>query len=140
MIRAGDFLGDQSVRRREGAPESPAVSVILPTYRRREGSLLERAIRSVLGQTFGDLELIVVVDGSNDGSDLIRSLQTEDPRLVHVRHEANCGLPALRVDEGIELARGGLLGNDRRFLVAAPRGTGVHAGREGVGGGSAAFL
>ncbi|HET9212035.1 MAG TPA: glycosyltransferase, partial [Thermoanaerobaculia bacterium] len=78
-----------------------------PTYRRNAGGRLRRALTSVLSQSFADLELIVVDDGSTDGSrELVLALQEADPRIVHVRHELNCGLPALRVNEGIELARG----------------------------------
>ncbi|HEY4573952.1 MAG TPA: glycosyltransferase family 2 protein, partial [Thermoanaerobaculia bacterium] len=107
MLFVRDFLADQRIFRSPGAPERPVVSVILPTWRRREGGLLQRAIESVLAQGFGDLELIVVDDGSTDGTaDLLAEMQAADPRLVHVRHELNCGLPALRVNEGIELARG----------------------------------
>ena len=81
--------------------------MILPTWRRCAGGLLQRAAGSVLSQGFGDLELIVVDDGSTDGTaDLLAEIQAADARLVHVRHELNCGLPALRVNEGIELARG----------------------------------
>ncbi len=46
-------------------------------------------------------------DGSTDGSnELIEVFRAKDSRVVHVRHERNCGLPALRVNEGIELAQG----------------------------------
>src|SRR3954447_12303070 len=107
MLFVRDFLADQRIFRSPGAPERPVVSVILPTWRRREGGLLQRAIESVLAQGFGDLELIVVDDGSTDGTaDLLAEMQAADARLVHVRHELNCGLPALRVNAGIELARG----------------------------------
>ncbi|HEY2291012.1 MAG TPA: glycosyltransferase, partial [Thermoanaerobaculia bacterium] len=105
MLFARDFLADQRVFRSPKAPERPTVSVILPTWRR--AGLLRRAVGSVLSQGFGDLELIVVDDGSTDGTaDLLAEVQAADGRLVHVRHELNCGLPALRVNEGIELARG----------------------------------
>ena len=42
------------------------VSVIIPTYNR--ASVLEKSIRSVLDQTYGDLELIVIDDGSSDNT------------------------------------------------------------------------
>ncbi len=106
MLFARDFLADQTIFRVPGAPERPQFSIILPTYRRCQSGQLARAIDSVLGQTFRDFELIVIDDGSRDGSaELIRSVQARDSRVVHVRHERNSGLPALRVNEGIELAR-----------------------------------
>ena len=44
----------------------PLVSVIIPTYNR--SSLVLEAVDSVLKQTFRDFELIVVDDGSSDGT------------------------------------------------------------------------
>lgn len=107
VIRVADFLKDQKVHRSPSAPESPAVSVILPTFARYSSGTLARAVESVLQQSWGDLELLVVDDGSTDGTaGYLRALQVRDERLVHVRHDLNSGLPALRVNEGIELARG----------------------------------
>ncbi|HEX9943585.1 MAG TPA: glycosyltransferase [Thermoanaerobaculia bacterium] len=107
MLFARDFLADQRIFRRATAPRAPEVSVILPTCSRCADGLLQRALESVLSQSFTDFELIVVDDGSIDGTrDLVLALQAADPRVVYVRHEINCGLPALRVNEGIELALG----------------------------------
>jgi len=107
MLLVRDFLADQVVLRSSPPETPPLVSVILPTYNRYSGGLLERAISSVLSQTFTNFELLVMDDGSTDGSyDLIENFRGHDPRVIHVRHERNCGLPALRVNEGIELARG----------------------------------
>ena len=47
----------------------PLVSVVLPTYNRAK--TLQRAIESVLNQTFSDFELIIIDDRSTDGTDLI---------------------------------------------------------------------
>jgi glycosyltransferase involved in cell wall biosynthesis len=105
VLRVRDFLHEPAIHAPGRGSKPPLVSVVLPTYRRR-GSL-GRAMESVLAQGVDDLELIVMDDGSTDGSaELIAALQARDPRVVHVRHERNCGLPALRVNEGIELARG----------------------------------
>ena len=82
------------------AVASPTVSVVIPTYERRE--YVRRAVASVLAQTFADFELIVVDDGSTDGTDL--ALHDVDPRLRYHRQE-NRGSAAAR-NAGIALARG----------------------------------
>ena len=81
------------------------ISVIIPCYNRERS--IERAIRGVLLQSYGNLELIVVDDGSTDGSvRLVESI--DDPRLRLLRHESNKGASAAR-NTGIEAARGELL-------------------------------
>jgi glycosyltransferase involved in cell wall biosynthesis len=81
----------------------PLVSVIIPTYNR--AALLERAIHSVLAQTFHDFELIVVDDGSSDSTaDL---LHTFEGRIKTVFQE-NRGVSAAR-NLGIKEATGRLL-------------------------------
>lgn len=107
MLFVKDFLADQQVFRSDRAPQTPLVSVILPTYARYKSGLLQRAVESVLSQTFTDFELLLIDDGSRDGSaEFVERCRLSDPRVIHVRHERNSGLPALRVNEGIELARG----------------------------------
>ena len=64
--------------------QSPAVAVVIPLYDQRRH--VERAIRSVLGQSVGDFELIVVDDGSTDGSGEVVQKQ-RDPRLRLVRRD-----------------------------------------------------
>jgi len=59
---------------------TPLVSVVLPTYNRAK--TLERAIRSVLNQTFRDFELIITDDGSTDES---RSILSRYSDLKNVR-------------------------------------------------------
>jgi hypothetical protein len=95
-------------------PDSPpAVSVIVPTYQRRE--YVTRAVRSVLAQTFSDFELIVVDDGSTDGTgDALAGL---DPRLRYHWQE-NHGTGAAR-NAGIAHARGEIvafLDSDNHWL------------------------
>lgn len=81
----------------------PLVSVVIPTYNRV--SVLERAIRSVLGQTFRDFELVVVDDGSTDATPEL--LARFDGKLRPVFQE-NRGVAAAR-NTGIGLSRGELL-------------------------------
>lgn len=105
-----EFLKDQEIIKPEKFINQPLVSVIMPTYCRAHDGLLARAIKSVLSQTFGDFEFIIIDDGSIDGSDdIIRDFQKQDNRILYLRHDINSGLPALRVDEGILLARGNYL-------------------------------
>jgi glycosyltransferase involved in cell wall biosynthesis len=107
VVHVRDYLSDQKVVRSEPASVNPAVSVALPTWCRYASGALGRALDSVLEQSFRDFELIVVDDGSTDGTwDYLRERQARDPRLVLVRHQRNSGLPAIRVNEAIELSRG----------------------------------
>lgn len=106
-IPVSRFLQDQQVLRHPQNPRSPLVSVCMPTYRLRPGRTNQRAIESVLEQSFTDFEFIIVDDGSLDGLyDLLLEYQKRDSRIVIVRHEINSGLPGLRVNEAILLAKG----------------------------------
>jgi len=59
----------------------PFVSVIIPTYNRRE--LLSEAIGSVLNQAYEDFQLVIVDDGSTDGTkDMIKEYR--DPRINYI--------------------------------------------------------
>ena len=70
------------------SPAAPAVSVIVPTYDRL--ALLRETMASVLEQTFGDLELIVVDDGSTDGTaEHVRAMTDPRVRLVALPHGGN---------------------------------------------------
>lgn len=81
----------------------PLVSIVLPTY--NGARFIRECIDSCLGQTFRDLELIVVVDGSTDNTeDILRNY--EDPRLKVLR-TPNRG-QALAMNTGFEIAQGEL--------------------------------
>ena len=87
-----------------GPPASPDVSVVLIGYNDR--SNLPRAVRSVLGQSLRNLELIVVDDASTDGSaDLAEELVRDDPRARVVRLPENSGGCSRPRNVGIEAAR-----------------------------------
>ena len=78
----------------------PEVSIILPTYNRAD--TLPRAIASVLAQSFGDWELIVVDDGSTDNTAAIA--ENIDPRIRLVR-QVNGGCYVAR-NHGIRVSTG----------------------------------
>jgi glycosyltransferase involved in cell wall biosynthesis len=78
------------------------VSIVLPVY--NGAGFLHRSIESCLGQSYRDIELIVVDDGSEDNSvDIVQSY--DDHRLKLVRHELNRKLPAA-LNTGFEHALG----------------------------------
>ncbi|MFH0921152.1 MAG: glycosyltransferase family A protein [Fibrobacterota bacterium] len=80
---------------------APRVSVIIPTFNRKE--LTEHAVRSVLAQTFRDYELIVVDDGSTDGTaDPLAALFPQELTLLR---QENRGVSAAR-NAGIRASHG----------------------------------
>lgn len=86
------------------AKDNPIVSVIIPTYNRAH--LIGRAIQSVLNQTYQNLEIIVVDDGSTDNTgEVIKKFQEHDKRIIYIKHEKNKGGSAAR-NTGIKAARG----------------------------------
>lgn len=85
---------------------APAVSVILP-FRNAEETL-ERALASILIQTWRDFEIIAVDDGSADGSAAVaRRIAASDPRLCILSGSGRGLTAALR--EGVAVARGEFL-------------------------------
>ena len=82
----------------------PRVSVVVPCYNRAE--LLDAALRSVAAQTFRDFEIVVVDDGSTDGTPLV--LAEWERRGARVLRQANRGPSAAR-NNGVRAARGELL-------------------------------
>lgn len=81
---------------------TPALSVVIPAYNR--AASIVAAIESVLRQSFGDFELVVVDDGSADGT-AAAAEAVADPRLRVVRLGANRGAAAAR-NAGVAEARG----------------------------------
>lgn len=111
-------------RRASGAPGArgrhtagvPLVSVVIPTYQRK--ALVVEAIDSALAQTRDDLEVVVVDDGSTDGTvAALRTRYAAEPR-VRVLAQANGGTASAR-NAGIDAAAGtyvALLDSDDLFL------------------------
>ncbi|HET9197563.1 MAG TPA: glycosyltransferase family 2 protein [Solirubrobacterales bacterium] len=81
---------------------APFFSVVVTTYNRER--IVRRAVDSCLGQSFEDLEVIVVDDASGDGT--VAALESyDDPRLRVVVHERNRGINPTR-RTGADAARG----------------------------------
>ena len=91
----------------QNAEKTPELSIIVPIYKVEK--YLDECIQSILGQTFTDLELILVDDGSPDACPQMCDAIAEQDSRVRVIHQKNGGLSAAR-NTGIEAARGNWLG------------------------------
>ena len=95
----------------------PLVSVYIPTKNRK--NLLLRAFKSVVAQTYQKIEVIIVDDGSTDGTtDLLKELQFQYNNLKVISVSESIGAPSAR-NKAIELAQGALitgLDDDDYFL------------------------
>ena len=86
---------------------SGTISVIVPVYNVEE--YLPRCLESILGQTYRDLQVILVDDGSTDGSSrLCAEFAERDPRIECIR-TSNSGVSAAR-NRGLEAAKGRWIG------------------------------
>lgn len=81
----------------------PKVSVIVPVYKAEQ--YLSHCIESILSQSYGDLELILVDDGSPDNSGAICDQYATKDNRVRVFHKENGGVGSAR-NLGIEEAQG----------------------------------
>lgn len=81
----------------------PLISVIVPVY--NAAQYLEGMIDSIISQSFSDLELMLLDDGSSDGSAEICDKYAEKDRRIEVIHKENEGISATR-NLGIERAKG----------------------------------
>lgn len=84
----------------------PKISVIIPAYQAE--AFLEKCVRSVMAQDFTDWELILVDDGSSDGTAALCDRLAEEDGRIRVVHQANGGVSAAR-NRAMELAVGELL-------------------------------
>jgi glycosyltransferase involved in cell wall biosynthesis len=118
--------------------EAPLVSVVVPAY--NAARTLPETVRSVLDQTVRDIEVIVVDDGSTDGT--VEAAHAIDDRRVTVMSQPNAGVSAAR-NTGAQAARGryvAFLDSDdlwlphklERQLEILEREPGVHAVQAGV--------
>ena len=82
---------------------NPLLSIVTPVY--NVESFLDRSVQSILSQSYRDIELILIDDGSTDGSSsLCDELAKKDSR-VKVIHKENGGVSTAR-NVGLEIASG----------------------------------
>jgi len=84
--------------------EGPVVTVVMPAYNAER--YIDAAVRSVLEQTLTDWELIIVDDGSTDGTGALID-RFDDPRIIAL-HKTNGGIGSAR-NKALEVARGTFL-------------------------------
>ena len=81
----------------------PLVTIVIPTYNRAQ--LVRRSIESALAQTWPAVDVLVVDDGSTDGTWAMLETYGENPRVRRVRHETNRGVAAAK-NTGLDAVRG----------------------------------
>lgn len=81
----------------------PLLSIIVPVY--NVSDFLDKCLKSILAQTFTDFELIIVDDGSTDGSGAICDAFAKRDSRITVIHKENSGVVSAR-KTGINAARG----------------------------------
>ena len=99
-----------------GSGPPPFFSIIMPTYNRWR--LTVKAIQSVQAQTFSDWELLIIDDGSSDGTYDFVSTETDGDKRVRYHYASNRGLAMAR-NIGLSMGRGNyftFLDSDDEYL------------------------
>ena len=79
------------------------ISIIIPVY--NSGEYLQTCLDSIVGQTYKNLEIILIDDGSTDGSaEVCDDYAQKDSRIICI-HQSNGGVSKAR-NRGLEIARG----------------------------------
>ena len=82
---------------------TPVLSIIVPVYNTKQ--YLSRCIESILGQSFQDFELLLIDDGSTDGSGDVCDLYSARDSRVRVFHKQNGGASSAR-NMGLDMIKG----------------------------------
>lgn len=91
----------------ENAESLPLISIIVPVYNVKD--YLSKCLQSICGQTYKNLEIILIDDGSSDGSGELCDLFAQRDGRIKVIHQANAGQSAAR-NRGLAVAQGEFLG------------------------------
>lgn len=86
---------------------TPLISIIIPVYNIEK--YLERCVKSVSGQTYKNLEILLVDDGSSDGSGVLCDKLAGEDERIRVFHKENGGSSSAR-NLGISQAKGEYIG------------------------------
>ena len=71
----------------------PLISIIMGVYNVSDESVLQKAVSSILDQTYGNFEFIICDDGSSDNTlEMIKKIGKTDKRIKIIKNEKNCGL------------------------------------------------
>lgn len=85
---------------------TPVISLVVPIYNAEK--YLRKCLESLVNQTFKNLEIICINDGSSDGSEkIVRDYMSQDPRIFFFEQE-NQGVSSTR-NKGIQVSRGRFL-------------------------------
>lgn len=87
--------------------DKPLISIIIPVY--KVENYLDRCLKSVVNQTYRNLEIILVDDGSPDRCPEMCDSWAEKDNRIKVIHKKNAGVSAARND-GIDVAHGEFIG------------------------------
>lgn len=87
--------------------ESIKISIIMPVY--NAGKYLKPCVESILAQNFSEFELLLIDDGSNDGSEEVCDYFASSDTRVRVFHRHNSGICASR-NFGLSVAKGEYIG------------------------------
>src|SRR6056297_934697 len=96
--------------------DNPLVSVIIPSY--NHAQYIESAIESVLAQTYPNIELIIVDDGSSDNSHEVIRKYEEHPQISIILNKKNKGQSAV-INQALATSSGkyiAILPSDDWFL------------------------
>ena len=86
--------------------EAPLVSIVIPVYNVKP--YLAQCLESVIHQSYHNIEIIIIDDGSTDGSGLLCDQYAKGDDRIHVIHTENRGLASAR-NNGLEKCRGSYL-------------------------------
>ena len=101
LLNSNNILIDKIKYKRS---DNPDISVVLTMF--NQAHIIHKALRSIQNQSLKNIEILVIIDCSNDNStETIQKYMKEDERIIMINHDTYEGTLSIRC-EGIKLARG----------------------------------